>query len=153
MKTKLIALFLAVGTIFTACNQDEESCLDLDTAASFSVDGTTYTVTHTPVWNSSGIYNSLGFRHDLAGGAQHIVTVIFEGDTAGMYPLAGQLDPHTGMYMGPSSNNNPLFTGPGVTGILTVTDIDSENGCLSGNYTFSSNIGPISGEFQSLRPQ
>lgn len=147
----LLTALVVIGLI--ACNQeDNESCLDLDTTASFTVDETVYTVTHTPVWDNSGIYNSIGFRHDLAGGGQHIVTVIFEGDTVGVYPLSGQLDPHNAMYMGPSSNNNPLFTGPGETGTLTVTDIDTENGCLTGSYTFGSNIGQISGEFQSLRP-
>ena len=152
MYLRLLALILIIGTTFTACNQDEDSCLDLDTTASFTVDGTAFTVTHTPVWTSSGIYQSLGFRHDLTGGGQHIVTVIFEGDSVGTYPLKGTLDPHRAMYLGPASNNQSLFTGPGETGTLTVTDIDLENGCLSGSYTFTANFVQVTGEFQSLRP-
>lgn len=154
MKIKLLALFLVVGTAFTACNQDDnESCLDLDTTASFTVDGTAFTVTHTPVWDNSGIYNSIGFRHDLAGGGQHIVTIIFEGDSVGIYPLKGTLDPHRAMYLGPASNNQSFFTGPGETGTVTITDIDTENGCLSGSYTLTANVVQVTGEFQSLRPE
>jgi hypothetical protein len=153
MFSRLLALILIIGTTFTSCNQDEnESCLDLDSTASFSIDGNTLTVTHTPVWDNSGIYNSLGFRHDLAGGGQHIVTVIFEGDTAGTYSLAGQLDPSRALYLGPSSNNQSFFSDPNQPGTLTITDIDTENGCLSGSYSFTANFLQITGEFQSLRP-
>lgn len=154
MKTKLLVLFLAVGTAFCACNQDDnESCLDQDTTASFTVDGSIYAVTHTPVWDSSGIYNSIGFRHDLTGGGQHIVTVIFEGDSVGTYSLAGQLDPHRAMYLGPASNNQSFFSSPSQPGTLTITEIDTENGCLSGSYSFTANFLQITGEFESLRPQ
>ncbi|MBI1289132.1 MAG: hypothetical protein GC178_16320 [Flavobacteriales bacterium] len=145
---------LAVSLAMTACKKNEDKdCLELDTTASFVVDGTALTVTHTPVWTSSGIYQSLGFRHDLAGGGQHIVTIIFEGDSIGTYPLKGQLDPHRAMYMGPNSNNNALFTGPGETGTVTITDMDLSNGCLTGNYSFTANFVQVTGEFQSLRPQ
>ncbi len=153
MKTKLLVLLFAVGSAFTACNQEEnDSCLDLDTTSSFTIDGTAFTVTHTPVWTSNGIYQSLGFRHDLSSGEQHIITIIFEGDTIGEYPLEGQLDPSRAMYMGPNSNGNALFTGPNATGTVTVTDLDLENGCLSGRYTFTANFVQVTGEFQRLRP-
>ena len=154
MKTKLFILFLAVGTAFTACNQDDnESCLDQDTTASFTVDGTVLAVTNTPVWDNSGIFNSLGFRHDLAGGVQHIVTIIFEGAETGTYSLAGQLDPNRSLYLGPASNNQSFFSDPNQPGTLTITDIDTTNGCLSGSYSFTANFLEVTGEFQSLRPQ
>lgn len=154
MRTKLLLLAFSFGIAFTSCNQDnEEDCLDKDTTASFIVDGTAFAVTHTPVWTSSGIYQSLGFRHDLVSGEQHIVTVIFEGDSVGTYPLKGQLDPHRAMYMGPNSNNNALFTGPDETGTITITDMDLTNGCLTGNYSFTANFVQVTGEFESLRPQ
>lgn len=155
MKTKLLLLVLSVATAFTACNQNEEdpSCLELDTTASFTVNGTAFAVTHTPVWTSSGIYQSLGFRHDISGGGQELVTIIFEGDTIGNYPLGSVSSEHRATYMGPSSNNNILFTGPGETGTLTITDIDLANGCLTGNYSYTANFVQITGEFESLRPQ
>lgn len=154
MKTKLLLLAFSFGIALTACNQnEEEDCLDKDTTASFVVDGTAFTVTHTPVWTSDGIYQSLGFRHDLGGGGQHIVTIIFEGDSLGMYPLKGQLNPHRAMYMGPNSNNNPLFTGPSETGTVTISDMDLTNGCLTGSYTFTANFVQVTGEFESLRPE
>lgn len=154
MNIRILFLAFILGASITACNQDEDNqnCLDSDTTASFTVDGTAFTVTHTPVWDSGGIYNSLGFRHDLVGGGQHIVTIIFEGDTVGTYPLEGQLDPHRAMYLGPNSNNQALFTGPSQTGTVTITDIDVTNGCLTGNYTFTANFVQVTGEFQSLRP-
>jgi hypothetical protein len=155
MKTKLLLLALSFGIVFAACNQDDEdpTCLELDTTASFSVNGTAFTVTHTPVWTSSGIYQSLGFRHDITGGGQELITIIFEGDSIGTYPLASVSSAHRGTYMGPTSNNNILFTGPGETGTLTITDIDLANSCLSGTYAYTANWVQITGEFQSLRPQ
>lgn len=154
MKTKLIALFLAVGTIFTACNQeDSDNCLEQDTSASFSIDGTAYAVTINPVWDNDGIFNSLGFRHDVAGNTPHVVTIIFEGAETGTYSLAGQLDPHRALYFGPASNNQSFFSDPNQPGTLTITEIDTANGCLSGNYSFTANFLQISGEFESLRPQ
>lgn len=151
---RIAFLIFPLAIVLSRCNQnnDDESCLDLSTTASFAVDGTVLTVTHTPVWTSSGIYQSLGFRHDLTAGGQHIVTVIFEGDSIGTYPLEGSLDPNRAMYMGPNSNNNPLFTGPGQTGTVTITDMDLANGCLTGNYSFTANFVQVTGEFQSLRP-
>ncbi len=141
----------------SSCNQNgddtPETCLDLETTASFTVYGTSFEVTQDPVWSSNGIYQSLGFRHDLTGGGQELVTIIFEGDTTGTYLLAGVSDPHKGTYMGPSSNNNILFTGPGETGSITITDMDLTGGCLTGNYTFTANFVQITGEFQSLRPE
>jgi len=153
MKYLLPALALIILT-FSSCNQDDgdESCLELTTTASFTVNGTIFTVTHTPVWTSNGIYQSLGFRHDLTGGGQELVTIIFEGDSIGTYPLAGVSSPHKGTYMGPSSNNNILFTGPGETGSITITDMDLTGGCLTGNYTYTANFIQITGEFESLRP-
>ena len=71
----------------------------------------------------------------------------------GNYPLGSVSSAHRATYMGPSSNNNILFTGPGETGTLTITNIDLENGCMSGNYTYTANFVQITGEFESLRPQ
>lgn len=156
MYLRLLALFFASTIVFSACNQDddndEQDCLELNTTASFTVNGTAFTVTHTPVWTSSGIYQSLGFRHDITGGGQELVTIIFEGDTVGNYPLASVSSPHRATYMGPTSNNNILFTGPTESGTLTITDIDLANGCMSGNYTYTANWVQVTGEFQSLRP-
>jgi len=154
MNTKLITFMVAIVVLFASCNQEEDAdnCLDLTTTASFTVNGTEFIVSHTPVWTSTGIYQSLGFRHDLAGGGQELVTIIFEGDSVGTYPLAGVSSSHRGTYMGPSSNNNILFTGPQQSGTLTITDIDLANGCLSGNYSYTANFVQIAGEFQSLRP-
>lgn len=155
MKIKLLAVFLGASLVFGACNKDEEaeSCLDKSTTASFTVNGTAFTNTHTPVWLNDGIYQSLGFRHDISGGGQEIVTIIFEGDTIGMYPLGSVSSQHRASYLGPASNNNILFTGPGETGTLSITDYDNENGCITGTYTFTANFVQITGEFESVRPQ
>lgn len=153
MKIKLLTLFVIVGAAFSACNQNEdESCLELDTTASFTVGNTAFAVTHTPVWTSSGIYQSVGFRHDLASGQQHIVSVLFEGDSVGNYSLRGTLDPHRAFYLGPAASST-LFTDPNDPGLLTVTSIDLSGGCLTGNYNFTAGGIQFTGEFQSLRPQ
>lgn len=131
--------------------ETEKGCLDLPTSASFMIGSNTFKVTHDPVWLSNGIYQSIGFRHDLSGGGQELVTIIFEGDTAGVYSLKSVSDPHRASYMGPSSNGNILFTGPQQTGTLTITDIDLTTGCLTGSYQFTANYVQVTGEFQSLR--
>lgn len=152
MKTPLLLSAIAVLLGISACNtKDTTTCSDLSSFAAFSVNGTALDVTHTPVWTSDGIYQSLGFRHDLPNGEQHIVTIIFEGDTTGNYPLKGTLDPHRGMYMGPASGGSPEFTGTGQTGTLTVSDIDLDKGCLIGSYQFTANTTEVSGEFEGIR--
>ena len=86
----------------------------------------------------------------MPNGNQHVVIVIFKGDTAGNYPLLGINGTHRLSYFAPGVNAT-TFEAVVVPGILSITNFDEDPSCLSGNYTFEIDTLQISGEFESLR--
>lgn len=133
------------------CKKDvPKTCLDHETAAHFKVNGTEFSALHEKVWLRSDTQHSLQFMQQMPNGNQHVVVVIFNGDTTGCYPLEGINGTHRLSYFAPGVNATTFET-TDVGGVLEVTNFDEEPGCLSGNYTFRVDTLQIAGEFESLR--
>ena len=81
---------------------------------------------------------------------QYVVIVIFNGDTAGCYPLLGINGTHRLSYFAPGVNAT-TFENSVAGGILEITRFDETSSRLSGNHTFETDTFQISGKFQNLR--
>lgn len=146
--------FFSASLLLTACKKDEEanSCLELPSTASFTVNGTTYSEMTVLAWSNNGIYQTFRFRTENTNDELEAVAFVFEGDTVGNYPLGETSSPHYASYSGPVSNFNILSSGPGETGLLTISEFDTVTRCISGNYTYTANFVQVSGEFKNLKP-
>ncbi len=88
---------------------------------------------------------------ELPNGDQHVVNVIFVGDTVGSYPLLGINATNRASYFAPGINGT-TFPDTIIPGMLVITNFDNEPSCLAGYYSFNVDTLEVSGEFQSLRP-
>ena len=86
----------------------------------------------------------------MTNGNQHVVIVVFNGDTTGNYPLLGINGTHSLSYFA-LGVNAITFEVVIVPGVLEITNFDEDPSCLSGNFTFEVDTLQISGEFESLR--
>tara|TARA_R110002072_G_scaffold302608_1_gene486733 strand:+ start:664 stop:1098 length:435 start_codon:yes stop_codon:yes gene_type:complete len=136
----------------TSCTKDKtEICLEKGSTASFKVNGDEFSSLEEKIWLKNGTQHSLQFMQQMPNGDQHVIIVIFNGDTVGNYPLQGINGTHRLSYFAPGINATTFETTV-VGGILAITNFDKEPSCLSGNYTFTLDTLEISGQFQSLRP-
>ncbi len=138
-------------TLFSACNQtDELNCSELNPSAQFNVNTTEFTALQEIAWLSTGAQNSLLFMQQQPNGDQHVVNVIFVGDTVGTYPLLGINAIHRASYFAPGINGT-TFPDTVLPGTLVITNFEEEPTCLSGNFTFRIDTLEVSGEFEHLR--
>jgi hypothetical protein len=143
--------WLAVIAFLVGCTKDASTtCADNDATASFNVNSAEFSALQEKRWLRSGTQHSLQFMQQMPNGDQHVVIVIFNGDTVGNYPLLGINGTHRLSYFAPGINAT-TFEAVVVPGVLEITNFDEEPGCLSGRYTFEVDTLEISGEFQSLR--
>lgn len=130
----------------------EESCLDQTSTASFSINDHLYEPLNTIAWLRNGTQHSLNFMFQTPEGDQHVMIVIFRGDTVGTYPLLGISSDNRASYFGPGINGT-VFPDTVQPGALVITDFESEIGCISGHYNFMVDTLEVSGQFQNLRPE
>lgn len=121
------------------------------TMASFSANSIDFNSLIEKTWLRSDSLSSLLFMQAQPNGDQHVVNIIFVGDSVGTYPLLGINATNRASYFAPSVNGT-TFPDSVIPGMLVITNFDKEPACLSGNYSFEVDTLEISGEFQSLRP-
>ncbi|MCF8465601.1 MAG: hypothetical protein K9G41_12215 [Flavobacteriales bacterium] len=144
---------LIMGILLFGCTKNvEENCIDLAPTASFSVNDRLYEPLNTIAWLRNGTQHSLNFMFQTPEGNQHVMVVIFSGDTVGAYPLLGISSNNRASYFGPGINGT-VFPDTVQPGVLVITDFEPELSCLSGQYNFMVDTLEVSGQFQSLRPE
>lgn len=150
---KSLFVCLIVCLIGTGCSKNAETTFaDNDKSASFTVNETEFVGLDEIRWFKSGPQNSLQFMKRTSNDNEHVIIVIFNGDTAGSYPLEGINGTHRLSYFAPGVNAT-TFEGSVVGGTLQITTFDGTPPCLSGNYTFGFDTIDISGQFKNLRPE
>ena len=144
-----VLLVVLTGTL--GCKKDAvETCSELPMSASFQVNNQEFNSLEEKRWLRSGSQHSLQFMQMRPSGDQHVVIVIFNGDTTGNYPLLGINGTHRLSYFAPGVNAT-TFEGVVIPGVLEITNFDESPSCLSGNYTFEVGTLQISGKFENLR--
>ena len=137
----------------TSCRKDDiKGCSEQPSSASFKVNSTDFSSLEVKTWLSNGAQQSLFFMQEFPNGNQHVVNVIFVGETIGSYPLLGINATNRASYFAPGINGT-TFPDTIIPGILVITNFDNEPSCLAGHYSFKVDTLEISGEFQSLRPE
>ena len=144
-----VLLVVLIGTL--GCKKDAvETCSELPMTANFQVNNQEFNSLEEKCWLRSSLQHSLQFMQMMPSGDQHVVIVIFNGDTTGNYPLLGINGTHRLSYFAPGVNAT-TFEGVVIPGVLEITNFDESPSCLSGNYTFEVGTLQISGKFENLR--
>src|SRR5690554_4070581 len=101
-------LCLVMGFVLlvtTGCEKESiRPCEDQATTACFQVNGTDFNALDQQIWLRDGMQHSLQFMQQMPNGNQHVVILIFKGDTAGNYPLLGINSIHRAAYFAPGVN-------------------------------------------------
>ena len=151
-RVRFIGVASLTMMLLHSCTKDKlTDCYDVQTTASFNLNGTESGVLEEAAWLRSGTLNSLNFNHQFENGNEYTVVVIFSGDSIGNYPLLDINAANRASIFGPGINGT-VFNDTIEPGVLTITNFENEPGCLSGYYTFSADTTIVSGDFQSLRP-
>lgn len=143
-------LFIFLSVVSCKKEQTHISCADSPTSAQFRVNNHVFDALEVQEWLRNGTQNSLQFMQQLPNGNQHVVIIMFNGDTAGQYPLLGINAAHRASYFAPGINAT-IFPDTVLPGLLEITSFEHELSCLSGSYSFLVDSLQIHGEFQQLR--
>lgn len=146
---RLVAVLVLFLT--TSCQKESVNlCSNQETTAHFWVNDMLFNSLQEKKWLKSGTQNSLQFMQQMPNGNQHVIILVFNGDTTGRYPLLGVNTTHRASYFAPGVNGT-TFPDTVQPGVLIITNFDENKSCLSGTYSFAVDTLQISGEFQSLR--
>ncbi len=146
-----VAILLLFAVVSGCVKESNQACIDQPTTAAFVVNDVPFNSLQEILWLKAGTQHSLQFMQQLPNGNQHTVIVVFNGDTAGTYPLLGVNSTNRASYFAPGVNGT-TFEDTIQPGTLVITNFDHDPYCLSGTYAFEVDTLQIYGELQSLRP-